>query len=146
MKNTKCECGVLHLLFTDKGKDLALLILRIVFGVMMITHGLAKIADFANLSMGFPDPIGLGSKTSLILIICAEVGASALIIIGAITRLAAIPLIFGMVVAAFILHSPVSLSGSELPLIYLAFYICLLICGAGKYSVDGLISGRCEKK
>ena len=118
--------------------DFALLMLRVFTGLMLITHGAAKIADFGNLSANFPDPIGLGSKLSFILVVGAEVGCSALVILGLFTKLAVILIIFSMVVAAFIVHSPFTVSGSELPLIYLVVFTALFFTGPGKFSVDRL--------
>ena len=58
----------------QKFLSLGLLILRVLVGITMLTHGLAKLTSFSELSATFPDPIGLGSTLSLILIIGAEVG------------------------------------------------------------------------
>ena len=49
--------------------SLGLLILRVLVGITMLTHGLAKLTSFSELSATFPDPIGLGSTLSLILIV-----------------------------------------------------------------------------
>ena len=130
---------LLSLLFGPGGKDLGLLILRIVFGGMMLTHGAAKLANFAGGAENFADPLGLGSTLSFILIMATEVGASVFVMLGLLTRLAAIPLIFGMCVAAFVAHAPFTLSGSEMPLLYLGAFTVLLITGAGRYSADRLI-------
>ncbi|MFR5661079.1 MAG: DoxX family membrane protein, partial [Butyricimonas faecihominis] len=40
--------------------SLGLLILRVLVGITMLTHGLAKLTSFSELSATFPDPIGLG--------------------------------------------------------------------------------------
>lgn len=132
----------LSLIFTEKGQSLGLLLLRLAFGAMMMSHGLAKLSDFATLETAFADPIGLGSQLSLMMIIAAEVGASILLILGLATRLAALALAFAMCVAAFVVHAPFSFSGSELPLVYLVVYLTLLIAGAGRYSIDHLIARK----
>ena len=42
--------------------SLFLLALRVLFGVLLLSHGIAKVDDFAALSEVFPDPVGLGSR------------------------------------------------------------------------------------
>ena len=108
----------------------------------MMTHGWAKIQKFAALSETFADPIGLGPKWSLILIIFAEFGCSILLVLGAFTRLAAIPLMIGMVVAAFFAHPGFEFSKSELSLLFLTVYTAFLFMGAGRYSVDHLLGRK----
>ena len=111
----------------------------------MLTHGLAKIQNFSALSETFADPIGLGAKFSLILIIFAEFGCSILLMLGLFTRLAAIPLAIGMAVAAFVAHAPFSFSASELPLLYLVVFASFFFLGAGRYSIDYLIAKKILK-
>ena len=126
-----------------------LVIFRLVLGVFMLTHGWQKISNFDMLSTVFPDPLGLSSSISLSLIIFAEFFCSILLILGLSTRLATIPLIIGMSVAAFVIHGNDPFSTKELSLLYLLFYIGLLLTGAGKYSVDYLLkdfySSICSK-
>lgn len=124
--------------------SLGLLLLRVLVGVTMLTHGLAKLTSFSELASTFQDPIGLGSTLSLILIIAAEVGCSVLVMVGAFTRLATIPLVFSMLVALFVVHGSDPFSMKELPLLYLGIYILLFFTGAGRISLDSLISKRID--
>ncbi len=119
-----------------KGIDMGILLLRVLAGAMMISHGLAKVANYAEISAAFGDPIGIGGKLSFILIMLAETVGSALVILGLFTRLGAFSLLFGMGVAAFIVHAPFSLAGSELPLLYFVVFAALTISGGGRYSAD----------
>ena len=99
------------------------------------------------LSLGlliFPDPIGLGSTLSLILIIGAEVGCSLFVIVGAFTRLATIPLVFSMLVVIFVVHANDPFQMRELPFLYLSIYILLFFTGAGKISLDSIISKKID--
>ena len=131
--------SILTGLFSEKGRGFGLFLLRVAAGAFMLTHGLAKIQNFSEFSQAFADPIGLGAKTSLILIIFAEFGCSILLILGLFTRLAAIPLIIGMIVAAFVAHAPFAFGQSELPLLYLVVFVSLLFTGAGRFSADHMI-------
>lgn len=140
MKQTdKNETNRRCTLFATAGYDLGLLFLRIFAGFMLLRHGIDKINNFSELSTTFPDPIGLGSRLSLLLIIATEVGGSLLVMTGLITRLAAFAIIFGMGVAAFIVHQPFTLTTSELPLLFMGMAMTILITGAGKYSLDEAI-------
>jgi putative oxidoreductase len=125
---------------------IGLLFLRVSFGLMMLVgHGWPKLAGFAEKSEGFPDPFGVGSYTSLILAIAAEVGCSALVVLGLGTRLAAIPLAVTMGVAAFMIHAndPLFMGGGaakEPALIYLSAFGALIFTGGGILSLDRLVS------
>ncbi|NDV47635.1 DoxX family protein [Paludibacter sp. 221] len=126
--------------------DFGLLIFRLAVGILMLTHGLQKIANYETLKLAFPDPIGLGSSFSLTLIILAEFGCSILIILGLFTRLATIPLMFGMIVAGFVVHGGDPFAVKELSVLYLLMYVVLILTGAGKYSVDHYLQRWWMKK
>jgi putative oxidoreductase len=124
----------------SKSVSVALLILRLTVGVFMLTHGIGKF----NMLLGdepikFANPIGLGESLSLFLTVFAEVFCSILLIIGVGTRAAVIPLIFTMLVAAFIVHGSDLFFRKELPLLYTMVYSVILMLGAGKYSFDSWI-------
>ncbi len=120
--------------------NLVLLLLRIVAGIFMLTHGIGKFEQLLGTSpIQFPDPLGVGASTSLFLTVFAEVLCSLFLIFGLATRFAAFFLLFTMLVAAFIFHINDDFSKQELPLLYATMYFVLLISGAGKISVDKLI-------
>jgi len=119
-----------------RNRDYALLIARIAFGGLMMTHGLPKLIKIIEGDWGFADPLGIGAVPSLILTVFAEFFCSLGLVIGWKTRLCAIPLIFTMIVAAFIVHSSDPLADKELALLYLAGYAVLAIMGAGRISID----------
>lgn len=127
------------MLSVDKG----LLILRLGSGLMMLfAHGLPKLMNFGHLSKNFADPIGLGPLISVILAIFSEFICALLIAVGFKTRLAAIPLIITMLVAAFIVHVNDPFSKQEFPLLYAVCYLVLVFTGSGKYSVDHKLSDK----
>src|SRR6266571_881690 len=111
------------------GASLALLTLRLWLGLtLLINHGVGKLKDFSHLSGDFPDPLGIGHGASLALAVFAEVVASLLLVMGLLTRFAALVLAVNMAVAFFLIHKR-SLSGDhsgELAFIYLAAYVALL--------------------
>lgn len=116
--------------------SLGLLILRLGIGGLMLTHGYPKLMRLLEGDLKFGDPLGIGSELSLILMVFAEFVCSVLIMLGIYTRLATIPLILGMMTAAFIHHSADPLDVKERAFLYLVVFISLLFTGSGKYSVD----------
>ena len=118
--------------------SLGLLILRVVAGGMILLgHGWPKLMGFNDLSSRFPDPLGLGSTTlSLSLVLFAEVFCAAAVILGFATRLVAIPLVFAMLVAAFIIHADDPWQKKEFALLYALPFLTLICTGPGKFSVD----------
>ncbi|MEX2589477.1 MAG: DoxX family protein [Chitinophagales bacterium] len=127
--------------------DLSLLILRLVFGALMITHGWGKwLKLIGDDPIKFSDPLGVGVFASLALAVFAEVFCSMLLIFGAATRLASIPLIITMAVAAFIVHAEDALQDKEMALLYLTVYLAIAISGSGKYALDKFIYDKISKQ
>ena len=122
--------------------SLALLIQRLVFGAAMLTHGTPKIIHFSEWSKTFSDPFGIGGAWSFGLLVFAEFFCAILIILGLGTRPAAIVLVFAMGMAAFWAHSGEPFGKMELAVLFMAAFLVLLILGAGKYSLDKVISGK----
>jgi putative oxidoreductase len=126
--------------------SVGLLILRVGFGVYMMVHGWTKVqmildGNFEN----FPDPIGIGKTASAILVALAEFGCAALVIVGVLTRFAALPIVFAMAVAAFIHHSADPWAGPksrEMAMLFLSAFLALVFTGPGKISIDALIWKR----
>lgn len=121
---------------------IGLLLLRVAFAGLLLSHGVPKLLGFSEMSGSFPDPLGIGSQLSLMSAIGAEVGCSLLVIAGLLTRLAALPLIFTMAVAFFIVHSADPFSTKELALAYLAAFVVIALLGPGRFSLDHLIRNR----
>ena len=116
--------------------DIGLLILRIGFGGMMLTHGIPKLLKMISGDFSFGDPFGIGEPATLVLAVLGEVLFPILVIIGFKTRLSAIPVIVTMAVAAFIVHATDPLGTKEIAILYLIGFIAIAFLGAGKYSVD----------
>lgn len=127
----------------DTLNSLGLLVLRITIGgAMLIGHGWAKLSGYQQKVEDFPDPLGLGSQVTLILGIFAEVGCSILLMLGLLTRLAAIPLACMMAVAVFIVHRTDAWSVKEPAALYLIAFGVLVLTGPGRFSVDSLLWRR----
>ncbi len=116
--------------------NIGLLLLRLGFGGMMLTHGIPKLLKMLSGDFSFGDPIGIGEPASLVLAVLGEALFPILVIIGFKTRLAAIPVIITMVVAAFIVHAADPLGTKEMAILYLFAFTVIALLGPGKYSVD----------
>lgn len=119
--------------------DFSLLLIRIIAGGFMLTHGYPKMLKLLDGNFQFGDPLGIGVELSLVLAVFAEIVCAFFILIGILPRLSAVPLIITMVVAAFIAHGDDPFNIRETSLIYLLLYFVIFVLGAGKYSIQGLI-------
>ena len=126
--------------------SLFLLAVRIIFGILLMNHGIQKWSNFQELSMTFPDPLGIGSPLSLGLAIFGELVCSMGFIIGFLYRLAMIPMIFTMSVAFFVIHANDVFVVKELAFIYLVVFILMYIAGPGNFSIDYFIGNQLIKR
>lgn len=122
----------------DTKSSVWLLAARIIFGALLMSHGIQKCMQFDMLSTVFPDPLGIGSQTSLMLAVFAELLCSAAFIAGFLYRLAMLPMIFTMGVAFFAVHANDPFAVRELALNYLCVFVLLYIAGPGRFAVDRL--------
>ncbi len=126
--------------------SIGLLVLRLGGGGFMLLHGWGKLQMLmAGEFEKFADPIGLGNTLSLVLIVLAEFGCSLLVILGLATRFAAVPVVFAMGVAAFVVHAkdPWTMgpgASKEPALLFLSMFLTLIFTGAGHFSLDGCLS------
>ncbi|MFO0681698.1 MAG: DoxX family protein [Sandaracinus sp.] len=116
--------------------DAALALLRVALAALMLRHGIPKLLEFDARAAGFPDPLGVGHTTSLVLAIFGEVFCSLLLIPGVLVRLAAVPFCTTMAVAFFLVHAQDAFDDKELAFLYLVGGIVVLVGGGGRFSVD----------
>lgn len=132
--------------FLDRLHPLALLVLRLALGVIMVAHGYTKV--FGGLhhhaqvvaSLGLPAWLGYVSSF-------AEFAGGLLLILGFLTRPAALAICIDMAVAIWKIHWKNGLigqnrSGFEFPLALAAIAFALIFFGAGPIAVDHLFGGR----
>src|SRR5680860_822318 len=125
--------------------NLALLLLRIVIGLMMIFgHGWGKLMKVIDGNWAFPEMMGIPSQISLILAVLIEVGCSILLILGYKTRWVAAFLFLIMVSALLFIHGndPLFIAhangggSKELEILYGVVYLTLGLAGGGKYGLS----------
>jgi putative oxidoreductase len=127
--------------------DIGLLVLRVTAAAFMLVHGTPKLLQvFSDESQTFPGVLGMNAALSLLLAVFAEFVCAVFIIMGLFTRIATIPLIITMAVAAFHIHGADPFTSKEKALLFLLIFIFLLLTGAGRYSIDGILLKRYRKK
>ncbi len=120
--------------------NISFLLLRLVFGISMcVNHGYDKLVNFADKKDNFVNLFGIGSTTTLVLVVFAEFFCSIFVAIGLFTRFTVVPLIITMGYAFFVAHNSALFAKGEVAALYLTGFFAILLCGPGKASVDGLI-------
>jgi putative oxidoreductase len=127
--------------------DAALLILRVVVGIIFVMHGWQKVFQygFAGVSAGFgqmgvPLPGIVGPGIALL-----ELLGGIALIVGVATPLVAALLACNMVGAILLVHVKAGFflpEGYEFALSLLGASLALALAGAGRYSVDAALGGR----
>ena len=126
----------------------SLLLLRVVLGTVMIHNGLDKLVDISGFAEAYVEVIGL--PFPIFFAYCAaitEVVASPLLVLGFLTRPAALGLFTTMMVANYhhILIGGFSIPSIELSSIYAASFAFFAVYGGGKYAIDTLIANVLAK-
>ena len=141
----------------NRGKEVTLLVLRIALGVIFMAHGAQKLFgwfDGPGLSgaagflgqMGFKPPLFWAFALA-----ASEFFGGLGVLVGLLTRLAALSLLIGQIVAVIKVHAPngffLSNKGFEYNLSLIAISLALIIVGAGAISLDaGLKSWLAKRK
>ncbi len=124
---------------------LAPLVVRVIVGVIMAAHGLQKLqagpANFGQglANLGVPLPVFMAYVVTL-----SELIGGILLIIGLLSRLAALILTIDLVAAILLVKINVGLiapqgsgtTGAELDLALIAGFLVILLAGPGRLSVD----------
>ncbi|MGA2234889.1 MAG: DoxX family protein [Terriglobales bacterium] len=134
--------------------DVSFTILRVVLGVVFFAHGAQKMLGWFggfgfHGSMGFFTHMGIPAPVAF-LIICIEFFGGLGLIVGLLTRIAALGIAGDMIGAIFLVHLENGFfmnwmgtqkgEGIEYHLLALAIAAALLLRGAGAFSLDGALS------
>ncbi|GMU22338.1 MAG: hypothetical protein AMXMBFR13_24240 [Phycisphaerae bacterium] len=135
--------------------DIGLLLIRGIAGIVFIYHGSQKLFGwfegpglkalvpmFDN--MGFPMP-----TASAVLAGSAEFFGGLCLLLGLATRIAAIPVVFTMLVASFVVHGKafgLQHSGMEYALTLACVVAGIGFTGAGRLSLDWVLRGRRKRR
>jgi len=125
---------------SDWAFNIGTFLLRLGAGGLVIAHGYDKLVHFATMRHQFMNFMGIGSSTSLTLVIFAEFFCGLLVLLGLFTRLSVIPLVISMTVALVKAHHNDVFGAGEKAALYLVCFLAILLLGPGKASVDGVIN------
>lgn len=123
--------------------DVALCWLRISGCLMLMSvHGLPKLLHFQRELGLIEDPFGMGSGLTLSLAIFAEVLCPVLIIVGVLTRLATLPILFLLAVSVILVHPEWSLAEGQFAWLLLIIFSTIFIAGSGRMALGSNLSRR----
>src|SRR5262249_47388388 len=113
--------------YSETSFNLMTFVLRVVFGgLIILLHGLPKLNHFSQQSSVFFDPFHIGHKASLCLVIFSEVGCGVLVLLGLLTRLAALVLVIELAIAVLLFHKGQPLANHDAAIVYLAGFFAIL--------------------
>jgi putative oxidoreductase len=136
--------------------DISRFVLRVLLGIVFIPHGAQKVFGwfggygFSATMDGF-EKMGIPAFLALCAVLAESLGPLGLIT-GLLTRIAAFGIATNMVVAIFLIHLKFGFfmnwfgkqqgEGFEYHILAIAIALALMIKGAGRWSVDGVISKK----
>jgi putative oxidoreductase len=137
--------------------DTAIMILRVVLGVVYFPHGMQKLLGwFGGYGIGgtmgfFTGNLGIPEIFAFLAIMAEGLGCLGLLS-GLLTRIAAFGITVNMIVAVFMLHLKNGFfmnwegkqpgEGFEYHLLVIAIGIALMIRGGGKWSIDKVVAEK----
>ena len=125
--------------YTGFSFNLATLIFRLTFGLLLIPNGYDKLVNFSSYKKDFMNFLGMGPTVSLALAVFAEFFCPIFLIMGLFTRGVAAILVIHMVVVVFMAHHGDVFGDGEHGMLFLAGFLAIFLLGAGKASLDGLL-------
>ena len=129
--------------YLDRLQPLALLILRLVLGVIMIGHGYPKVAGGLPHHVEFVRSIGLPGWLAYFSAV-AEFFGGILIVLGLLTRIASLAVVIDLGVAIWRVHWKNGLLGNggyQFPLALAVIAFALIFFGAGPIALDSIRRG-----
>ncbi|MFL5311622.1 MAG: DoxX family protein [Myxococcales bacterium] len=142
--------------FLRTDDDVSALVMRLTLGVVFFPHGAQKVLGWFGGPGASATIQGFGKMgmppALTVLIMAAELGGSLLLILGFLTRLAALGIGCVMAGAIYLVHAKVGFfmnwmgtqkgEGLEYHLLALGLAIALLVKGGGAFSVDRALAGE----
>lgn len=122
--------------------DLAALMMRLIFGGILVYHGIDKVLHYDLYLTMSKEIIGLPPKLAFNLVIFSELACSFFVAIGLLTRIAVLVPMFSMAVAWMVAQSNDKFQVKELAFLIWLLSFVVFVLGSGKYSVDYLFWRR----
>lgn len=131
----------------DTLRHVGLFWLRLTAGIYLMSHGLQKLGMIFGGKVFTPEfefwpTLGLSPQLAFVGLAASEFLFSLLVVVGLFTRVATLPVIFSMCVAAFIYHAQpgqTTFVEGEKALLYVIAFSTLLLTGPGVISLDTLL-------
>jgi putative oxidoreductase len=124
----------------DRQVSIGLLVLRLGgAGLLISGNALSLMGAFHGGQIVFPDPVGIGAGPSWASTIFAELFCPIFVLLGMLTRIAALPPLVVMAVSALQLPAGTSWPAREAFLLLALPFCVLTFTGAGDYSFDARI-------
>jgi putative oxidoreductase len=129
-------------------RDLALLLARVAVGLVFVAHGWQKLfTNGIDGTAAFFDQVGVPAASAAAWFAAAvELAGGAALVVGVAVPVAGLLLLVNMLGALVFVHAGAGLfvdqGGYELVLTLGAAALLLAVLGAGRYSVDHLLTGR----
>lgn len=123
--------------------DLGKLVLRLTLGILLLFHGVKKITGGIGFVHTMVVAHGLPPQVAYLVYI-GEVVAPVLLILGFYSRIGGLIVVINMLFALFLVHmhqlgslAPTGGWALELQAFYLVSGLCVLLLGAGRFSISG---------
>jgi len=138
----------------DTANDRTIAIIRVILGIVFFAHGAQKALGLFG-GPGFSSTIGSFQQMGIpawlaVLAIAAEFLGGLGLLVGLLSRIAALGIIVNMVVAILMVHSRVGIfmnwngnqpgEGFEFHLLAIALGLAIVVKGAGAFSVDRILA------
>ncbi|MFG1775047.1 DoxX family protein [Micromonospora sp. NPDC049051] len=132
-------------MFTDRIGGPALSLFRAVVGLLFLCHGLASLLGVLGGNRGTGEAVPFGEWpgwwAALIQAVCGG-----LVLVGLLTRAAALLASGSMAYAYFVVHQPDALlplrNGGELAVLFCWSFLLIAVFGPGRWAVDTLLRAR----
>jgi putative oxidoreductase len=131
--------------------DAAMLVLRILLGIVFVPHGMQKIMGYSATMESFTSHLGIPAILAFFAIMAEVLGPIGLIS-GFLTRVAAFAISVNMVVCVYLMHWQNGFfmnwfgnqkgEGYEFHILVITIGLALMIRGGGKWSLDKVIADR----
>jgi putative oxidoreductase len=127
-------------------RDGALLFLRLGGACLLWTyHVQRKLVSLDEEWLSFPDPLGIGHPSSLVLALISEGLCSFLVAVGLATRLASLPILISMSMVVVLLAGGFPDADLQSALLYSLIFGAIAVMGPGRLSLDHAFRARYEQ-
>ena len=141
-----CDAVPVTVFSKENFVSLGLFLLRLGVGVnMTLLHGVDRVRNYSQLANSIPDPLGMGRRHSLMLVVAAEFVGGILVTLGLAGRLAALLLAFSLSLTLFSGEAGLPWRQREATVLYLTASLAILLLGCGRWALDAVVWKRFRK-